>query len=667
MTAPAPEPGRPGPPSPAARPLASPPLQLPSATPGNPFARVRLRGPLSPVVAEGLLRLGGGREAESPAPPVQQPPEGPPAAAPLAARAPRGATIARSLEPTPEPVGAAARPFFIEGELESFVLRPITRRNFIGVGGGVASIPNDANTLLNTFFVTVEPQIDIINEVYHWKLGLGAPLNLKLLDTRGPFEGCIEQGRTARLTGGDQDTVAAVTGACLLEQKDNLTEGIGTLRKEDWDQPSDFAKVIRYFIVGEAEHEFYLNVSRQFDQSLSHGTAVRDYNANINFNTSRLGATIDFNKAAIGIQGIANDLVRPDVLGMMLFIRPFRPYSDSVFLRSLSLGLSFVHGVNQPRRLLFEPGLFAPAFDQPIVKVDEQLTMLGAAYAPMDILGVDLEAKIVRGKENDLKVYADFQKMKDFGEGVTLGALFRYSHGEPATQALRARAELNVFSADYLPSYFDTYHDIFQYQYLPATYRASNGLLYSPTKWQYLEAARGGRPKMGAYVEVAHAFLDKLTLSLAGRMWRPVGSPSRPGFDGLRFPDYGQGCEAEGDGDLACGDETVRIDELSYSSLRVRAELPFRKFLQAFASYEVFSSGDEPGLGALQLDGDNEVLFGGARLMLLPFLFFQAETRRYFFLQRVTNIDLQTLTVEQDQRYHANWTFAFSTYLGYEF
>lgn len=531
----------------------------------------------------------------------------------------------------------------------------------------MAAIPNDANTLLNTFFITIEPQIDVVNEKFGWKLGLGAPLNLRLLDTRGPFEGCIDRARSVRDMGGNEDLVAAETSSCLLSSRDEITEGIGTLRQQDWDEASDYAKVLRYFTVGRPEGEFYMNISRIFDQSLSHGTVVRDYNANINFNTTRLGATLDFNRAAIGLQGIANDLVRPDVLGLMLFVRPFRPFSESVLLRSLSLGVTYAHGVNQPRRLLYEAGLFAPTFGKPIPLVDEELNMVGAAYAPMDVYGLDLEAKLVRLSENDLKVYVDFQRMQHYGSGATLGALFRYSHGQPATQALRARAEVNYFTADFLPSYFDTYHDIFQYQYLPATYRASNGLLYSPTKLQYLEAARGGPPRIGGYFEISHALIDRLTLSVAGRFWRPVGSAKDTLFNGLRFPDYDETCRNPGDGDLDCEGRSVVVADSGFSSLRLRAELPFRKFLQAFVSYEVFSSGDEDGLGLFRLQGDNELLFGGARLMLLPFLFFQAETRRYFFLQRVSNIDLETATVQQDQRYHANWTFAFSTYVGYEF
>jgi hypothetical protein len=61
------------------------------------------------------------------------------------------------------------------------------------------------------------------------------------------------------------------------------------------------------------------------------------------------------------------------------------------------------------------------------------------------------------------------------------------------------------------------------------------------------------------------------------------------------------------------------------------------------------------------------VFFGGARIMVLPFFFIQAEGRRYFFVQRFNDVDLHELTFEQDQNFHSRWTFALNASLGYEF
>jgi hypothetical protein len=197
-------------------------------------------------------------------------------------------------------------------------------------------------------------------------------------------------------------------------------------------------------------------------------------------------------------------------------------------------------------------------------------------------------------------------------------------------------------------------------------YRASNKLTYYPTKLQFLEASKGGRHRMGAYLELSHAFLNYLTVGAVARLWRPVGSPGQSGFSGPAFPDYSPECTMK-DGQVTCPHTVSLGKEPGFTSLRFNAEIPLRRYLQAFASYEVFSTTAEKGLGVFRFDGDNEIFFSGARLMLLPVFFIQAEARRYFFLQRVHNVDLSTLTLEQDQNYHANWTFALNAFFGYEF
>jgi hypothetical protein len=592
-----------------------------------------------------------------------------PAVAPQATAVASPQDAAPQREAKPAPAGERdpwARPHFVKGDLSNFVIRPMTRKNFIGVGAGISAIPNDVGTLLNAFYFTVEPQVDIVNTTYNWRLGLGAPLQFELVDTRSAFETCIGKGREARTAGGNQDAVSVATAGCISTQKDHLTDHIGRLRRADWDSASDFAKVIRYMVIGGQEQPFYLNISRLYDQSFGHGTVVRDYNANLDYNTARLGATLDFNKSAIGVQAMANDLVNPDVVGLMTFVRPMRPYSDSVFWRSLSIGGSFVHGVNLPHVLHYEKGLFTPSFDQPIPQVDSNLKPVGGRYAQVNIFGGDVEAKVLRTSSVDLKLYLDFQKMSGYGSGTTAGALWRSSAGEPAWQALRARAELNYFSADFLPSFFDTYHDIFSYQYLPMGYKGTNGLTYHPTKLQYLDSQKGGRKRLGAYFELSHAFLNYLTLGATARIWRPVGSPGNAGYQGPSFPDYAQDC-ADKDGELTCGKSVGVGGEPGFTSLRFSAEVPFRNYLQAFASYEVFSTTTEKGLGAFRFDGDNEIFFSGVRLKLLPILFIQAESRRYFFMQRIHSVNLDNLTVQQDQNYHADWTFAVNAFVGYEF
>jgi hypothetical protein len=350
----------------------------------------------------------------------------------------------------------------------------------------------------------------------------------------------------------------------------------------------------------------------------------------------------------------------------MAFVRPFRPFSENVAARSLSLGVSWVHGVNQPRRLKYERGLFGRAFDQALPEVTNELGLVAASYGQVSIMGVDLETKLLRTDWGDVKVYVDYQKMLDHGSGTTVGSLWRFSAGQPAWFALRARVEGTVFDPDYLPSYFDTFHDVFQNEYIPAGYTGSNGLPYFPTKLEFLEASAGGRRRVGGYFELTNSFRDLLTVGFTARAYTPFGDAREAGFTGPKFQDYGSTCTPDETGALACA-RTIELGEQGFTSLRFHAEVPLRRFLQAFASYEVFSTTTEQGLGVLRFDGDNELLFTGARLMLLPIFFIQAEARRYFFVQRLSDVNLDALTFEQDQNFHSRWTFAINAALGYEF
>jgi hypothetical protein len=569
--------------------------------------------------------------------------------------------------PTFEEPDPWARPHFLKGDLHNFTVRPTPRRNFIGVAGGASAIPRDTNTVINSFFFTVEPQIDVASTKFNWKLSLGAPLQFEMVDLRGPFETCIAEAKVLRMMGQSQSAIESAIPTCMNDKKGQITQNFGKLRREDWDEASDFAKIIRNVQVGGQEQPFYLSLSRLYDQSFGHGTVVRHYNPNIDYNTARLGANIDFSKAAVGVQAMANDLVRPDVVGVLGFIRPFRPYSDKVLLRSLSFGASWIRGGNQPLGLKYERGLFRRSYDKLIPELDENLDLQGSTFHQASIMGIDVEAKVVRRDWVDVKVYADYDKMLDYDSGLTFGSLWRFSFGKPAHQALRARTEVSFFGPAFLPNYFDTFHDIFQYQYLPAGYRSSGGLMYYPTKLEYLDASRPGRRRVGGYAELTYSVRDYLTMGAFLRGWTPYGEPGTSGYLGPQFSDFGSACQPAANGTQSCSGKVAIGREPGFGSLRLHAELPFRRFLQAFASYEVFSTTTEKGLGVFRFDGDNEVFFGGARLMVLPFFFIQGEGRRYFFVQRFTDVDLHELTFEQDQNFHSRWTFALNASLGYEF
>jgi hypothetical protein len=364
-----------------------------------------------------------------------------------------------------------------------------------------------------------------------------------------------------------------------------------------------------------------------------------------------------------------NDVLDPDVVGALVFVRPFEPlFPEITPLRSLSVGAQLTAGVRVPQRLSYEGGIFSPTTDKAIPALDEDSRLVVGDTDTVVFYGLDVETKLVRTRNADLKVYLDWQKMDGHGSGLTLGSLWRFSFGQPAKMALRVRAELFTHDPDYLPSFFDSFYDVHKLTYFPAAYE-SNGLTYTPTKLGFIEASAGGPRRVGAYLEVTHSFIGWLTVGFSLRGSTATGDAKEPGWNGPRFENLGL-CPIPVDGaEPNCEQaEPVTVTDPGYASALVYAEIPFTRFLQAFASYEVFATSlPGEGLDVGEIDGDNEIVFAGARLQLLPILFVQGEARRFYFVQRLKDVDLDAGTLVQDQNPRADWTFAVSLYAGLEF
>lgn len=563
------------------------------------------------------------------------------------------------------------RKSFVKGGLISFGSRPQTKQKFFGASFGMSALPNDGDSLLNTFFLTVEPQADLLmgpeNRV---KVGLSVPLQFHVFDARGSFENCLDGAIADKAMGAPQSQIDANAVACASAEKDRNFEKLGKLREGDWDEPSDFAKVIRYITVGGKEQKFYLNINRLYEHNIGHGTVIRHYNPNLNYNTTRVGATFDAYHKFVGFQSMVNDIVAPDVMGVLGFIRPLQPIApNNVVLSRLSIGVHANLGINVPKVMGYERGVFDPSIDLPIPKIEDGRRLVSTNKDQVAIVGVDVETKLIRTETADLKIYADVSQMVDRGRGLAVGSLWRFSWGKPASQALRIRAEAQYHDPDYLPGFFDSFYDIHKQQYIPAGYRSSDGLAYFPTKLQFVEAHAGGKRRLGGYLEVTYSILNRLTLGLQFRGSKGIGDNVAPGFSGLQFEDYSRCPWVMGTDELNCsGVNKITVFDPGYASLRLHVGIPFKKYLQSFVSYQVFDTSlDNEGLDLFQFDGDNEVLFSGFRLQVLPILFLQGEVRRFYFLQRITNIDLNTFEFEQDHNYHAEWTFAVHLYTGMEF
>ncbi len=567
------------------------------------------------------------------------------------------------------------RPYFLKGELTQLsAARPEIPDRFVGLSTGISALPNDVDGVLNTLYMSLEPQIDIkLPKLPELKMSFGLPLRFELAEFRGSFGRCLDVGLDARAAGASRADIASATATCVAEEHDVVGRAdeiaFGGLRKLDWDELSEFAKVIRYVRYGGDEQKINLDVGPAKSQSLGHGTVIRRYNPNLDFNTTRVGITFDAYRSFAGFESTINDVLNPDVAGFLGFVRPLEPhFPNNIFLSRLSIGGSVAVGRNVPTSIRYQPGLFAPSENLPVPALDSDHDLVVGSSDDLIILGIDVETKLLRLDNADLKVYFDLQKMLDRGKGYTVGALARLSFGRPASTAVRIRAEAHYFEPNYLPSFFDSFYDVHKSQFMQAGYRSSDGLAYFPTKLEYLDANAGGKDRVGAYVSAAFTLIGKFSVGLTARGSFVVGNPRTAGFTGPQFEDYSR-CSFGGDGSLDCtGVSKITVDNTGYASVRVHGALPFNKYVQGFAVYEISSNSvDREGLDLLNFDADNELFLSGFRLRPLPWLWFQGEVHRHFFVPRVSNVNTMTDTLEQDQNYRSAWTFALSVYAGKQY
>ncbi|RMG21350.1 MAG: hypothetical protein D6729_00940 [Deltaproteobacteria bacterium] len=370
---------------------------------------------------------------------------------------------------------------FVKGELTRVgATKLLAKDTRLGVRAGYEYLDR-------THYLLLVPEFDYRHEAFF--LGVGVPLHLEIF---GP-DGFANAGR---------------------------------IRPQDYDTPSDFAKIVRHLQYGGKEQRLFLRMSQLDAATIGHGTLVRRYFANLDIDTSRVGFEFDAYNDFAGFEAHLNDVVAPFVLaaggpaaeglgavtGVLVFVKPLALFSDALFARSLSLGASYAAEWNAPLRLAPPDAIgriVTDAFGRPVYE-----------GGLVDLAGVDAEFKVVKTESVDIKPFVDFSVLRapfqagQGGWGATVGALGRFNvvgsaDPDATVHALRAILELRYFAGNYLPGYFDTFYEVQKY-----AYRQDAGGTWR-TKYQAITAGDPALRHLGVYAEFTWAPQDRFGVSAA--------------------------------------------------------------------------------------------------------------------------------------------------------
>ena len=424
--------------------------------------------------------------------------------------------VAGTAASTPKDSDAVANPKrqardqrrFIEGELANVGATGLTPwQNRFGIVMG-------PELLGPIYYGVIRPEINYTREIADKELSLSfqLPIRLQLLDTR---------------------------------PRDDRFAGIGQIRKQDWDEASDFARVISYISYGGKEEHVYLDINQFKASSIGHGTVLKRYNPNLNFNSRRVSFEFDAFGDYGGVETYLNDVTGPNVMGALAFVKPLSFINrKNYFLRSFSIGATVAADIDAPLRNMVDS---EDADDDG--KRDTELSINQKTFRPNYVstevvsYGSSVEAKFVDTDSVDWKSYVDLSFLESGvptddptkpslsniptrairSSGLSWGHLLRLNfdrrgESQKARHALRFRVELRQFDPNYLPSYFDTLYEVQRVQYVAGKTTSSSDLA-NRTKLQAVLGRDASGPKAkGFFFEASWKAADWFAFAVALEM-----------------------------------------------------------------------------------------------------------------------------------------------------
>ena len=245
---------------------------------------------------------------------------------------------------------------------------------------------------------------------------------------------------------------------------DNAPEQAEVVRMEDWDEPSDWARLLAFVQYGRVGDPIVFRYGELSAVTLGHGAIVdRTFNT-IDIDHYRGGVYFAGDAGFVGGEVYLDDVFHPEVLVGRAFLRPLMPLKDAPLpVRGLKIAVTVGADFSAPTAVdLGEGGLFATPEHYPRVLGDRVLPMFG----------FDLEFPVVGAPHVDVVPYVDFATLEFDTLGLHVGVMtnVRFS-GE---SSLHTRLEYRFIGRDHEPGYISPFYAVERYSF------------------------RGGQPKLAA-------------------------------------------------------------------------------------------------------------------------------------------------------------------------
>ncbi|MFH2008269.1 MAG: hypothetical protein ABI333_16920 [bacterium] len=261
-------------------------------------------------------------------------------------------------------------------------------------------------------------------------------------------------------------------------------EGKG-VRREDWDEPSDLAHILRYVSYRRKVKSVSVGLllGEHAGYTLGYGTLIRDYSSAMDIDHPHSGVATRLSGRHWQLDFFLDDVVAPELTALRVLTRPI------VGRHNLLVGATGVFDFRVP---------VAAVTDEDGARQVDSKRNLVVERGLLGAVGVDVGYLLGDGEENHLATYVTGNLLipekhrGDPAAGLHLGVRFGV---RPFGGQLRVfgGVEYRRLGAGYMPSYVDLIYDVQRLQF-PLTAQAASSAENAPTK---LGAVVGGLAPAG--------------------------------------------------------------------------------------------------------------------------------------------------------------------------
>lgn len=240
------------------------------------------------------------------------------------------------------------------------------------------------------------------------------------------------------------------------------------LRTEDWDEPAEFLRAIRYVRWGNKRDFIFVRVGEIIGE-LGHGTIMNRYMNNTDADTFHLGITADINTNYFGIETVIPDIKMFEssytdarLFGGRLYVKPVAFYDPSSIFNIFQIGFTMVIDENAPLELELHSvcGLLPVGVTCDLGDADN-VTQRSAAI----VWGFDIEAEILNNAFLEFIPYMDLNFMVDGDAGFHMGFLTKFKLPLGIDFNIPIRLEYRQLGARYSPTYFNNFYGLERFTY----------------------------------------------------------------------------------------------------------------------------------------------------------------------------------------------------------